>query len=136
MNHLFRFEGRLWVSLAPADEARAALAAQRAWDAAAGRAQRWWVAIVIGAMLGVSAVLGLGVLTGLPPFVYLILLPVGFAAGAVVGAMVNKRFNPAASRAPSTPRPIVPELHRVPASALRRLPADASAADIIALVRR
>jgi hypothetical protein len=136
MDHLFRFEGRLWVSLAPADEARQALAAQRAWDAQTARAQRWWVAIVLGAVVGTAAVLVLGTATGLPGFVYLILLPVGFGAGAVLGAVANKRFNPGALEAPSTPRPVVPELFRVPASALRRLPGDATAADVIAAVRR
>ena len=133
--NVFRYEGRTWVSLAPRDEARSALAAQRAWDAAAARAQRWWVAITIGAVLGVGVVLGLGVLTGAPPFLYLIVLPIGFAFGAVLGAMANKRFNPGAAAAPATPRPQVPELTRVRASLARRIDPDATAADIIALAR-
>jgi hypothetical protein len=131
--NVFRYEGRLWVSLAPRDEARAALVAQRAWDAATARAQRWWVAIVIGAVLGVAIVLGLGVLTGAPPFLYLIVLPIGFAFGAVLGALVNKRFNPDATAAQATARPAVPELTRVRASLARRVDPEATAAEIIAL---
>lgn len=134
--NVFRYEGKLWVSLAPREEARTAFAAQRAWDAAAERAQRWWIAIAIGAVVGVAAVLCVGVLTGAPPFLYLIVLPVGFAFGAVLGAMVNKRFNPGAGTAPATPRPEVPELTRVRASLARRVPADASAAEIIAMAKR
>lgn len=134
--NVFRYEGRLWVSLAPRDQARAALVAQRAWDAATARAQRWWVAIVIGAVLGVGTVLGLGVLTGAPPFLYLIVLPLGFAFGAVLGAVLNKRFNPAATAVQATARPEAPELTRVPASLARRIPDDATASEIIALARR
>jgi hypothetical protein len=133
--NVFRYEGRLWVSPAPREEARAALVAQRAWDAATARAQRWWVAIVIGAVLGVGAVLGLGVLTGAPPFLYLIVLPIGFAFGAVLGAMVNKRFNPGAGATQATPRPQVPELTRVRASLARRIAPNATAAEIIAAAR-
>lgn len=137
MDHpnVFRFEGRTWVSLAPADEARAVLAAQRAWDAATAKAQRWWVAISIGAVLGVAAVLGIGLALGAPGFLYLIVLPVGFAFGAVIGARLNRRFNPGALTPPSTPRPQVPELYRLRASVLRRIPEDATAADIIALAK-
>lgn len=134
--NVFRFEGRTWVSLAPRDEARAALAAQRAWDAATARAQRWWIAIAIGAVLGTAIVFGVGVLTGAPPFLNLIVLPIGFAFGAVLGAMANKRFNPGAAEAPATQRPAVPELTRVPASLARRIPDDTTAAEIIALARR
>ncbi|HWR85712.1 MAG TPA: hypothetical protein VN200_06950 [Rhodoglobus sp.] len=134
--NLFRYEGRTWVSETPPVQARAALEAQRAWDAQTARAQRWWVAIVIGAVLGTATVLGLGVLSGAPGFLYLIVLPLGFAFGAVLGALANKRFNPGALQAPSTPRPPVPELHRVHSSVLRRIPADATAAQIIELVRR
>ncbi|MFZ2963411.1 MAG: hypothetical protein WA006_01865 [Rhodoglobus sp.] len=101
--NVFRYEGRTWVSLAPRDEARAALAAQRAWDAATARAQRWWVAIAIG---------------------------------AVLGAMVNKRFNPGAGAAQATERTGVPELTRVPASLAHRISDDATAAEIIERARR
>jgi hypothetical protein len=134
--NVFRFEGRTWVSLAPRDEARAALAAQRAWDAATARAQRWWVAIAVGAVLGTAIVFAVGVLTGAPPFLNLIVLPIGFAFGAVLGAMVNKRFNPGAVAAQASARPEVPELTRVPASLARRIDPEATAAEIIALARR
>jgi hypothetical protein len=133
--NVFRFENRTWVSTAPADEARAALVAQRAWDSATAKAQRWWVAIGIGAVLGVAAVLGAGIALGAPGFLYLIVLPVGFAFGAVIGARVNRRFNPGALTPPSTPRPQVPELYRLRASVLRRIPEGASAAEIIELAK-
>jgi hypothetical protein len=138
MDHpnVFRFEGKLWVSERPAEEARGALAEQRAWDAATARAQRWWIAIAIGAALGLVVVLALSTAAGIVGFLYLIVLPVGIAIGSVLGAVVNKRFNPNAGVAPATPRPVVPELHRVTPSVARRIPDGATAAEIIALARR
>ncbi len=84
--HVFRYDGRLWVSALPGAEARAQLVAQRAWDNAHLKSQHWTAAIVIGAIVGTGVMLGLGVATGLAPAIYLVLLPLAFGAGAVLGA--------------------------------------------------
>jgi hypothetical protein len=133
---VFRYEGRLWVSEAPRERALAELQAQRAWDARNARLQRWWVAIAIGAVIGVVATLALGNLVALPPAIYLLLLPVGFGAGAVLGALVNKRVNPEAAHASLPARPATPLLVRVPQRVASKAPADASARDLIEWSRR
>lgn len=135
--HVFRYEGRSWVSLAPRDEARAQLVEQRRWDAANAKLQRWWIAIAAGAAAGVAATLALGTLAALAPAVYLLLLPVGFGAGAVLGALLNKRFNaPDAQHASLPTRPVTAELTRVPPRVASQAPAGASAGDLIAWSRR
>jgi hypothetical protein len=135
--NVFRHEGRLWVSELPRDEARAQLIAQRTWDAANAKLQRWWVAIAIGAALGTAATLGLGTLGGLAPAVYLVLLPLGFAVGAVVGALINKRFNaPDAQHASLPARPVTTPLTRVPSRVASKASSDASASDLIEWSRR
>ena len=133
---VFRYEGRLWVSETPRERARAELVAQRAWDAQNARLQRWWVAIAIGAAVGVIGTLALGNATGIPPAVYLFALPVGFGIGAVLGALVNKRMNPESAHASLPPRPSTPLLVRVPARVAAKAPDDSSARDLIDWSRR
>jgi hypothetical protein len=127
----FRYEGRWWVSETPRERALAELKAQRAWDAQNAKLQRWWVAIVIGAVVGVVGTLAVGNATGVPPALYLFALPVGFGIGAVLGALVNKRINPEAAHASLPARPTTPFLVRVPPRVASKAPADASARDLI-----
>jgi hypothetical protein len=129
--NVFRFEGKLWVSELPREEALARLTTQRAWDARNARLQRWWVAIVVGAIVGVAGTLALGTLGGLAPAVYLVLLPVGFGIGAVVGALVNKRFFAAEPHHPSMPERPTLEVYRVPTRVAARLSEGATARQII-----
>ncbi len=125
--NVFRFEGRLWVSELPGEEARAELAAQRAWDGAQVKAQRWVVALVIGATLAAGTALGLA------PAVYLVLLPLGFGVGAVLGAVVNRRIlGDRLLVAPETARPTTTELTRVPSAVARRTDENTPVADLIA----
>jgi len=130
--NVFRFEGRTWVSLAPREEALAQLQTQRAWDASNAKLQRWWVAIIVGAVIGVAATLAFGVASELDPTVYLLTLPVGFAAGAILGALVNKRFNaPDLQHASLPARPTTVPLTKVPPRVVRAAPSPATAAEII-----
>lgn len=133
--NVFRYEGKLWVSLEPREVAHAQLVAQRAWDAAQAKQQRWWPAIAIGAAVGTAAVLGLGIFLGMPPAIYLFVLPVGFGVGAVLGASVNKRLlgsNDLGPDAPATARPQIPRLVRVPPGVARKAAPDSTASDLIA----
>jgi hypothetical protein len=132
--NVFRFEGRMWVSELPAVDAQAQFAAQRAWDAATAKAQRWWVAIGIGAALAVGLVLAVGIVTGAPGVLYLFVLPIAFAFGAVLGAMANKRL--LGDVAPETERPSIPPLTRVPPRVAANAPADASAHELIEWSKR
>lgn len=126
----FRFEGSLWVSELSHDEARQQLVEQRAWDATHLRTRHWGGAIGIGAVLGTTVILGIGIAAGSPPTNYLLGLPIGFAIGAVLGAVVNKRIiGPELTTA--TPRPTIVALTRVPAGVSRKAPEDASASAII-----
>jgi hypothetical protein len=130
--YAFRYEGRWWVSETPREEARNRLDAQRDWDRRNARAQRWWVSISIGAVLGVALAFGLGVLVNLAPFVYLVSLPVGFGVGAIVAALINKRIQGDEAQHVSMPkRPSIPPLTLVPRGVARRATDDASAADLI-----
>ena len=128
---VFRYEGRLWVSESPRERALSALKAQREWDGQNAKLQRWWVAIAIGAAVGVILTLAGGNAIGLAPALYLFLLPIGFGAGAVLGALVNKRTNPEAAHASLPPRPTTPFLVKVPSRVAAKAPADASARDLI-----
>ncbi|MDO7882162.1 hypothetical protein [Antiquaquibacter soli] len=131
--NVFRFDGRLWVSELPGAEARAQLVEQRTWDAAHVKSQRWVLALVVGAAVGTAATLGLGTLAGLAPAIYLVLLPLGFGAGAVLGAVVNKRLLGDRLTAPTaTPRPTTIELTRIPSAVARRTDASTPVADLIA----
>ena len=130
--NVFRFEGRTWVSLAPRDDALAQLRAQRAWDAANTKLQQWWIAITIGALVGVAAVLVFGTAANVAPTAYLLSLPFGFGVGAILGALLNKRFNASDSQHPSLPaRPTTAPLTQVPSRVAKAAPAHATAAEII-----
>ena len=130
--NVFRFEGRTWVSPEPREIALAQLVDQRAWDAANARLQRWWVAIAIGAVVGTVATLALGTSAGLAPAVYLLVLPVGFGAGAVMGALVNKWFlAPEGQHASLPARPKTPPLTRIPSRVVRNSPPDSTSEQII-----
>jgi hypothetical protein len=130
--YAFRYEGRWWVSETPRDEARRRLDDQRDWDRRNARAQRWWVSITIGAALGVALAFGLGVLVNLAAFIYLISLPIGFAVGAVVAALINKRIQGTDAEHASMPkRPSIPPLTLIPRGVARRATDDASTADLI-----
>jgi len=133
-NHpnVFRLEGRTWVSEAPRDDALAQLRAQRAWDSANAKLQRWWVAIIIGAVLGVAATLGFGIAAELAPTVYLLSLPAGFGAGAILGALLNKWFlAPDRQHASLPERPTTVQLTQVPSRVARAAPPHASATELI-----
>ena len=128
----FRHDGRWWVSSTPREEAHARLVEQVAWDRRNARMQRWWVAIAIGAVLGTGLTLGLSMWLGWHPFVNLVILPLGFGIGAVLGALVNKRVQGEDAAHASMPkRPTTPELTLIPRNVVRTAPDDASAADLI-----
>jgi hypothetical protein len=135
-NHpnVFHFEGRAWVSELPGPEALAQLRAQRAWDAATIRAQRWWVAIAIGATVGTGATLWIIDQAGLAPVANIIFLPLGFAVGAVLGAIVNKRIlGDAIATATATERPQLVHLTRIPPRVVRTADSDSTVEEIITL---
>ncbi|WP_010202861.1 hypothetical protein [Salinibacterium sp. PAMC 21357] len=130
--NVFRFEGRSWVSQSPRDEALEQLRAQRAWDAANAKLQRWWVAITIGAIAGVAVTLALGTAADADPTGYLLLLPLGFGAGAILGALINKRFNARDGQHESLPeRPTTVALTQVPSRVAKAAPPYATATEII-----
>ena len=85
----------------------------------------------IGAAVGVILTLAGGNAIGLAPAIYLFLLPIGFGAGAVLGALVNKRANPEAAHASLPPRTTTPFLVKVPPRVAAKAPTDASARDLI-----
>ncbi len=131
--NVFRYDGRLWVSELPGEEARAQLVAQRAWDNAHLKSQHWTIAIVIGAIAGTAVTLGIGTATSLAPAIYLVLLPLAFGAGAVLGAVINKRMlGSRLTEAPATERPQTTALTRIPSAVARRTDRDTPLADLIA----
>lgn len=135
--NVFRFDGRLWVSAQPREEMHARLADQRAWDAAHVKSQRWTWAIALGAAAGCALTLGLGTLVGMPPAIYLVLLPIGFGIGAVLGAVINKRILAAGGTTASpTPRPVLEELIKVPAAVARKTDETTPVADLIEWSRK
>lgn len=133
-NHpnVFRFEGRLWVSELPREEAHAQFAAQRAWDAAHVKQEHWTLAMIVGAAVGTGVTLGLGELAGIAPALYLFLLPIGFGFGVVLAALVNRRILRAAGVAPpTTPRPELTDVTRVPSAVARKVDDDVAVSDLI-----
>ncbi|MGV8969854.1 MAG: hypothetical protein ACOH1J_05335 [Microbacteriaceae bacterium] len=134
--HVFQFGGRAWVSALPREQALAQLTAQRAWDVATLRAQRWWVAIAVGSGLGTAVSWWLGNLVNAPAFANIVTLPIGFAIGAVLGAVVNKRLLGDLLTAPvAAERPTVPPLTRVPTRVVRTAEEFSTVQEIIALSR-
>jgi len=128
--YCFRFEGRLWVSEVDPAEALRQFQAQRAWDTAAVRRQRWWPAVTIGAVLGIVGIIALSTWGNLPIALYLFTLPVGVIIGSVLGAVVNKRIL-GVDGVVDSERPELVEVTRVPFLVSRKAPEDASRADII-----
>lgn len=125
-NHpnVFRYEGKLWASELPRDEMLAAFVAQRAWDAAHVKAERWTLSFVLGAIAGTIATLVLGTAIGLSPATYLVLLPLGFGGGVVLGAVVNRWLlglsrNTAEAAHVLDGRPELHEMTKVPAAVAR-----------------
>jgi hypothetical protein len=130
--HVFRHEGRLWVSELPREEALRQVNDQRAWDAANARHERWGLAIAIGAAAGVLVTYGLGTLAGLPPVINLFVLPIGFAVGAVLGAVVNKRVRAVAlHNSPLPARPVIAAMVRIPPEVVKKAPPDSTARQLI-----
>ena len=135
--NVFRFDGRLWVSELPREQMHAQLVEQRAWDAAHVKSERWTWAIAIGAAAGCAVTLGLGTLVAMPPAIYLVLLPIGFGIGAVLGAVINKRILAAAGKTPaSTPRPVLDELLKIPAAVARKTDESTPTADLMERSRK
>jgi hypothetical protein len=134
---VFQFGGKVWVSELPREQALAQLTAQRAWDVAMIRAQRWWVAITIGSALGTGVTLLLSNLVGAPLFANVVFLPIGFAIGAVLGAVVNKRIlGDSLATISASERPTLVTLTKVPARVVRTADADSTVAEIVELSRR
>lgn len=134
--NVFRFEGRLWVSALPRQEMHAQLTTQRAWDAEHVRGERWAWAIGVGAVVGCAATIGVGTLGGLAPASYLVLLPLGFGVGTVLGAVVNRWIISRGAVAPRTPRPVLDEVTKVPASVATKTSALTPVTDLIAWSRQ
>ena len=134
---VFRHDGRLWVSELPREEMLRQVNDQRAWDVANARHERWGFAIAIGAAAGVLVFFSLGSLGGLPPVANLFVLPVGFAVGAVLGAVVNKRVRAVALQNWRLPtRPVIAAMVRIPPEVLKKAPADSTARQLIDWSRR
>lgn len=130
--NVLRHDGRLWVSDIPRERLRAQIADQRAWDAVTARRERWGLAISLGAVAGVLVTVGIATLAGAPPVANVFILPVGFAVGAVLGAVVNKRILARAPRVPDRgPRPTVATMVRIPPEVVKRAPVDAGVEQLI-----
>ena len=129
-----RFDGKLWVSELPREELAAQLAAQRAWDNAQERANRWWLALGLGGIVGVGLAFAIFTAAGAPPVLNLFTLPIGFAIGAVLGARVNEWLRPRrAADAALGERPRVAPMTKVPRRVAETTPLTATAKEIIEL---
>ncbi len=132
--NVVRFDRKLWVSTLPAEELAAQITAQRAWDDANSRVNRWPWAIGIGAVVGTAALYAATTLLGAPPVVNLFLLPVGFAVGAVLGGLVSERLRPRRDAdAALGDRPKVDPMTRIPRRVAARADADSTAQELIDL---
>lgn len=135
--YVFRHEGKLWVSELPREEMQRQLADQAAWDVANARHERWGLAIAIGAALGVVISFSLAYVAGLPPVINLFILPLGFAVGAVLGAVVNKRVRAVSlENSPLPPRPVIGAMVRIPPEVIKRAPEDSTAKQLVDWSRR
>jgi F0F1-type ATP synthase assembly protein I len=132
-NHpnVFRYEGKLWVSELPREQMRAQFVEQRAWDATHVKSERWTVALVIGAILGTGITFLLGEWGGIAPALYLFLLPIGFAFGVILAAVVNRRIVRAVAAPPQTPRPVLTEVTRIPSAVARKVDDETPVSDLI-----
>ncbi len=132
--NVVRFDRKLWVSTIASDELAAQIDAQRAWDAANSRVNRWPIAIGLGAVVGSVVTFALTALLGAPPIANLFLLPLGFAIGAVLGAVVSEQLRP---RRPADaalgPRPATAVMTRLPRHVATRADADSTAQELIDL---
>ncbi|MEQ1737274.1 MAG: hypothetical protein ABL886_12820 [Rhodoglobus sp.] len=135
-NHpnVVRFDNKLWVSTRAREDLAAQLAAQKAWDDANARANRWALAIGIGAVSGTAATYLAASILGAPPIINLFLLPVGFAIGAVLGGLVNERLRPGRpADAALGARPAVEPMTRLPRRVVARADQHSTAAELIDL---
>ncbi len=132
--NVVRFDGKLWVSELESEQLLPQLTAQRAWDDANDKANRWWLALGIGGIAGVAAALWLSTIFGAPPLLNLFTLPIGFAVGAVSGAQVNEKLRPtrAADQALGV-RPQAALMVRLPRHVARSAPATFTARELIEL---
>ncbi len=132
--YVVRFDRKLWVSPIPSEELAAQITAQRQWDAANSQVNRWPLAIGLGAAVGTAAVYLLGSLLGAPPAVNLFILPLGFAVGAVLGAVVSERLRP---RRPADaalgPRPSTAVMTRLPRHVMATADPESTAQELIDL---
>lgn len=136
-NHpnVVRFDNKLWVSTLPREDLAAQLTAQKTWDDANARANRWALAIGIGAAAGTAASYFVSTALGAPPAVNLFLLPVGFAIGAVLGGLVNERLRPTRpADAALGPRPAVEPMTRIPRRVAATADPNSTAQELIDLV--
>jgi hypothetical protein len=132
--NVVRFDGKLWVSEVSSEQLMPQLTAQRAWDNANDKANRWWLALGIGGLAGVIVGWWLSATLGAPPVMNLFTLPVAFATGAVLGARVNEKLRPsrAADQALGE-RPHASLMVRLPRHVARSADATATATELIRL---
>lgn len=131
---VFRFDNKWFVSELPKAEAIGQLAAQRDWDTANARANRWALSIGIGAAIGTVLTFAAGSFLGAPPVLNLFLLPVGFAIGAVIGGRVAEALRRSRGSDAALPdRPKAVALTRVPRRVVLHAEPDLTAKEIIQL---
>jgi hypothetical protein len=132
--NVVRFDGKLWVSEVSSEQLMPQLTAQRAWDNSNDKANKWWLALAIGGVIGVAVVWWLSATLGAPPVMNLFTLPIGFAVGAVLGARVNERLRPgrAADQALGV-RPQAAVMVRLPRRVVRTADASSTATQLIEL---
>jgi hypothetical protein len=131
---VFRYDNKWFVSELPKAEAVAQLDAQRAWDTENARVNHWALAIGIGAAVGTILTFIGSWLLGAPPVLNLFLLPIGFAAGAVIGGKTNeglRRTRPEDASLP--PRPKAAPMTKVPRRVVANADSSLSAKEIIEL---
>ncbi len=132
--NVVRFDRKLWVSPIPSDELAAQITAQRAWDVEKSRVNRWPLAIGLGAAVGTAVIYVVGSLLGAPPVVNLFILPLGFGAGAVLGAVVSERMRPSRpADAALGPRPTTAVMTRLPRHVTAQADPDSTAQELIDL---
>ncbi len=132
--NVVRFDGKLWVSELESEQLLPQLTAQRAWDDANDKANRWWLALGIGGIAGVIVVWWLSATLGAPPLMNLFTLPLAFAFGAVLGARVNEKMRPARAADQALGlRPQAALMVRLPRHVARSADASSTAKELIRL---